>query len=107
MPKKGEVWVNKGFEVCFPSRFYHSVVRVMEVITISGATVVMVKSIADTMCGDFGTNDTPFPLTLDQFNEKFRFKQPGDLERFRKHRQVNKVLYADSGNRATPRRKRR
>lgn len=94
--KKGQVWVNVGFEHVYRSKFYHSVVRILVV----NGDEILVRSLADTYGGEFaygGPQGKPFYLSKKEMIDKGRFRpfKKEDLHRFTKSRILNKVLYGN------------
>lgn len=98
-PKPGQVWINMGFEAAYRTKFYNSVIRILKV----EGDVITVRSLADTAFGVFaygGPMGEPFQLYLTPkendrftFQQRFRPYRTGDLDKFIKHRYVNRVLF--------------
>jgi hypothetical protein len=94
--KHGQIWINTGFEAVYKTKFYHSIVRILSV----QDDVITVRSLSDTRFGEFafgGPMGEPFVLCRKKNFESGHFRpyKSGDLSKFIKHRNVNRILYAD------------
>lgn len=94
--KPGQVWVNKGFEATYGTRFFCSVVRVCDV---TPTFQVIARSLADNKYGEFGfggPTDEHFTLRYIDFLDRFRKFEPEDLHKFKQSRKVYRILYAQN-----------
>ncbi len=98
IPKKGEIYINRGFERSHKREFWCSVVRVMNVCQ----DQIQLQSLSDNTDANFNFGRQLFVVDLVEFNKIFRPKRPGDIEKYKKARAVHRILYADARNRTAP-----
>lgn len=97
IPKKGDIYINRGFEKIYKKSFFVSVVRVMNVCQ----DQVQIQSLSDNKTADFNCGQSLFVRSLEEFHRIFRPKEPGDLIKYKQARAVHRILYADARSRTT------
>lgn len=98
IPKKGEIYINRGFERSHKREFWCSIVRVMNVVQ----DQIQLQSLSDNTDAEFNFGQRLFVVDLKEFEKIFRPKRPGDLTKYKKDRAVHRILYADARSRTTP-----